>query len=77
VDGLRIPVLRVLNEKYHEERDDGRARVDDQLPRVGKLKQWPSHTPDQDYQERQSKGANAARNLGNILGKPTEQVIHG
>lgn len=32
-----ISVLGVLNEEHHEKRDDGRARVDDQLPSVAEL----------------------------------------
>ena len=34
LDGLGIAVLRVLDEEHHEERHNGRARINDQLPRV-------------------------------------------
>src|SRR6266404_3919623 len=36
-----IAVLRVLNEEHHQERDDGRARVDNELPGIGEMKSWP------------------------------------
>jgi hypothetical protein len=29
-----VPILGVLNQEYHEEGDNGRGGVDDQLPRV-------------------------------------------
>ena len=35
--GLGIAVLRALNKKDHDERDDGGSSIDDQLPGVGKL----------------------------------------
>jgi hypothetical protein len=31
---FRVAVLRGLNQEHHQERDDGRAGVDDQLPGV-------------------------------------------
>lgn len=36
-----IVVLRVLDKKHHQERDDRGARIDDQLPGIGKLKNRP------------------------------------
>src|SRR6266404_5186278 len=36
-----IAVLRVLNEEHHQERDDGRAGVDNELPGIGEMKSWP------------------------------------
>ena len=38
MNGHAILVLALLNEKDHQERDDGRARVDDQLPAIGEMK---------------------------------------
>ena len=35
VDGLRVLVLRPLDEEHHQERDDRRAGVDGELPGVG------------------------------------------
>src|SRR5687768_1322621 len=35
--GLSITVLRILNEKYHQESDNGGAGVDHQLPGITKF----------------------------------------
>ena len=35
---FRIAILGVLDQEHHQERDDGRACVDYQLPRVAKAK---------------------------------------
>jgi len=37
IDGLGVAVLGVLNQKYHQESDDRRAGVDDELPGIGIL----------------------------------------
>ena len=55
-----VTVLRVLNQKYHQERDDGRGRVDDKLPCVGKVKRWPRQYPDQDGKHGRGKGPRTA-----------------
>src|SRR5690606_8853601 len=34
LQGRAIPVLRVLDEEHHEEGDDGRAGIDDELPGI-------------------------------------------
>jgi hypothetical protein len=46
LDGCTIPVLRVLDQKHHQEGDDGRAGVDDQLPGVRIVKDGPGNGPD-------------------------------
>jgi hypothetical protein len=38
LNGGSISVLRVLNDEDHEERNDRRACVDNQLPSVGEMK---------------------------------------
>src|SRR5437868_3907048 len=40
-----ITVLSVLDEKDDEERDDRRAGVDDELPCVGVVEDWPRRGP--------------------------------
>lgn len=42
----RVPVLAVLNQEHHEERDDGRAGVNHQLPRIVELEEWSGQCPD-------------------------------
>jgi len=46
LNGVTIAILGILNQKYHQERDDRRACVDDQLPRVAELKYRPCDAPD-------------------------------
>ncbi len=48
VNSFSVPVLRVLNQEHHQKRDDGRARVDDQLPRIGLAGHGVSRCPDND-----------------------------
>ena len=38
LDRRAVPILRILNEKDHEECDDRGAGIDDQLPGIGKIK---------------------------------------
>lgn len=38
INGFRVTVLRVLDEEHHEEGDDGRASIDNELPGVREVK---------------------------------------
>jgi len=51
VNCLGVSILGVLNQKYHQEGDNGRSGVDDQLPRVGKVKNGASNEPDDNDQQ--------------------------
>ena len=51
LNGERVLVLGALNEKDHQERNDGSAGVDDKLPRIGKIKE---RTRDQPYDNQES-----------------------
>src|SRR5690349_5843221 len=42
----RVPVLAVLDEKYQQERDDGRAGIDDELPSVRVAEERARDAPD-------------------------------
>ena len=46
-----IPVLRVLDQKNHEECDDGGPRIDDQLPGIRVVKVGAGDQPKQDNEE--------------------------
>src|SRR5206468_3356912 len=46
---LSVAVLRVLNQKDHQKRDDCRGGVDDQLPGIGEMKHRTGQEPDKDY----------------------------
>lgn len=56
LDRRTIPVLRVLDQEDHQEGDDGRASVDDQLPGVGIVEQRPSQRPNDDHGDTDCKG---------------------
>ena len=45
---LGIAVLRVLDQEDHQERNDGRAGVDDELPRIGIMEGRTERGPDDD-----------------------------
>ena len=47
LNGCTISVLRILHQKYHEKRDDGRPGIDDELPRIAKIKNNPGQSPEQ------------------------------
>src|SRR6266702_3607904 len=59
-----IAVLCVLNEKYHQEGDDGRAGINDKLPCVRKMKRRPGRAPDHDDQNRNGESPCAAQDDG-------------
>jgi hypothetical protein len=48
LDGGCIRILRVLNQKHHQEGDDRRPCIDDELPSVGETKERTAGNPDQD-----------------------------
>src|SRR5262249_54152847 len=48
--GFAVPVLGVLDQEDHQEGDDCRARIDDQLPGVTEMEGGAGETPDQDDQ---------------------------
>src|SRR4051794_24178117 len=54
--GHCITVLAVLNQEDHQERDDGGAGVDDELPCARESKEWSCGSPDDDEQDRCKKG---------------------
>ena len=43
-----VAVLGVLDQEHHEEGDDGRPGVDDQLPGIGEAEKRPARGPDDD-----------------------------
>ena len=56
VDRFCITVLRVLNQKDHEKRDNGGVGIDDELPSIGIVKEWAGESPNYDYPDRNRKG---------------------
>jgi hypothetical protein len=52
VNSLGVPVLRILDQKNHQERDDSGACIDDELPRIRILKIWTRNKPSQKKERR-------------------------
>jgi len=71
---LSVSILGVLNQKYHQEGDNGRSGVYDQLPRVGIVKNGASNEPDDNDQQSCSKCPGAAEHAGGTPGEDTECV---
>ena len=60
INGFRVTVLRVLDEEHHEEGDDGRAGIDNELPGIGKVKCRASQPPNGNDDDRQRESPCAA-----------------
>ena len=70
--GLGITVLGSLNEEYHQERDDGRPRIDHQLPGIAEPKQWAHQQPSEDHAHCKDEGRGPARHPRRRLRKATK-----
>jgi hypothetical protein len=53
LDRGAIAVLRVLDQKDHQESNDSRSCLDNELPGVGKSKDWASDGPSDDNEQAQ------------------------
>ena len=69
-----IAVLCVLNQKHHQKRNDGRGRVNDELPCVGKMKGGSSNEPDSNNEHGPGKRPGAAEHHRGAPGENTERV---
>lgn len=56
-----VLVLTLLDEEDHQEGHDGGARVDDQLPVLGKMEQRSHHRPHEHGKKGQAKGQGRTR----------------
>ena len=57
-----VPVLRILNQEYHQERDNGRAGINNELPGVRKMKRWSGRGPNYDDENGYRERPRAAQN---------------
>ena len=69
VDGAGVLVLRALDEEDHQEGDDGRPRVDHELPGVREAEDGARDPPDEDDREGDAKRPRAARPLRGPVGQ--------
>jgi hypothetical protein len=54
--GSTVPILCVLDQEYHQERNDGRAGIYSQLPGIAEPKQRAGNGPNYDDKHGSSKG---------------------
>src|SRR5579859_102228 len=73
--GPHLPVLGVLDHEHHQEGDDGRARVDDELPPVGKMEYGTQGQPGENDEERHSECPEAPGGDARRGGKSCELVF--
>src|SRR6266566_5829653 len=62
MNGFGIAVLGVLNQEHHEEGNDRRSGVDDELPGIGKVKRRSGEKPHEDDEHSSGKSPCAAEN---------------
>lgn len=72
-----VPVLGILNQKNHQERDDAADGIHDKLPCIGKAEQWPTYQPDDDEAARQPERPRSAGSARGLRGKSGEPVFVG
>jgi len=75
VHRLRIAVLRVLNEKHHQKSNDGGARIDNELPGIGKMKDRTGAGPDNDNENRDRERPGTPENVGCLSGKDMKGLL--
>ena len=51
MNGARITVLRILDEEDHQKSDDGCARIDNELPRIGVVEVRAGYEPHDNDEE--------------------------
>ena len=74
VNCFGVTILRVLNHEHHQERDNGRCSVDDQLPRIGEVKCGASDKPNKDDEQSAGECPGAAHHDGRTTREDTERV---
>jgi hypothetical protein len=75
LQGEVVAVLGVLDEEDHQEGDDGRAGIDDQLPGLGEVKGRTGRGPDRDDQHAKREGWGASGNAGGAARQSGERAI--
>src|SRR5262245_56919961 len=77
-----VAVLAMLEQEHHQERDDSRAGVDDELPGIAEAEEWPGGQPNHDDSKRAKESAWLAGHHRSRTGKAFEPAqahacIHG
>lgn len=72
----RLPVLRVLNKKDDQKRDDRGSRVDDELPRIRIVKQRAGRAPGDDDRRSKDKGPRRPDQKSGVLCDTPEKLVY-
>src|SRR4029450_12985789 len=77
VNRLGILVLRSLNQEDHEERDDRRPGVDDELPGIGEVEPRSAGRPHENHRPCDAERPGSARRLRDPVRQPFQQPAEG
>jgi hypothetical protein len=75
VNGDSVPVLGVLDQEHHQERYDGRARVDDELPGIGEMKERARERPYDDDQDGRDESPGRSHAVRCHAGESPEKIV--
>jgi hypothetical protein len=75
IHGNIVPVLSILNNENHEERDDRGAGIYDELPRVRKSKNRPAQAPKKQKHQRNNENPGPAQPRRDSACKLREYVV--
>jgi len=64
----RIAILGILDEEHHQERHDGRAGVDDELPGIGIAEEWAGQGPEDDDRATYDESGGVSRRFRDLVG---------
>src|SRR5688572_16721579 len=73
MDRLRVAVLRRLDQEHHEERDDRRPRVDDELPRLREAERGTERGPNEDRSERERETVRRSDRIRDVTSEVRER----
>src|SRR5262249_27464271 len=76
LDRTSVSVLGVLDQEQHQEGDDRRGRVDDQLPRVGIAKSRPEQSPHTDHGAGPQEHLSRSDEFGATASKLSKLFVH-
>lgn len=76
MNGMRVTILRVLNQKHHEECKNSRAGINNELPRIGETEYGTAQRPHEDNQYCAGKCPWGADVLTRLLRYPSENFMH-
>ena len=75
MDGFRVLVLRLLDQKHHQKGNDGGSRVDHQLPGIRIMTHRAGDQPNQDGNDRDNERRRAAGGSGRPVGEPLKRFF--